>query len=130
MQRTIAHILRKIADAIEKSNVAEWEDFDVTLRPKKRNPKLIGGRGSRSKSKVYISPLEVENILEELKKASTREAALEVLERLSFTRKELEALVRPLTVHVTKDDSVQRIKEKLVEAVVGSRLNSLAIRGK
>ena len=131
MQRAVlAHILRKIADAIEKSNAAEWQDFDIELKPRKMEAKPTRGHGSRSNRGAALSPLDVENLLGQLNNVPSREAAFEILERLSFTRKELEALARPRSVHVTKDDNVQRIKEKLVEAIVGSRLNSLAIRGK
>jgi hypothetical protein len=77
-----------------------------------------------------MTSTEVENYLDQLTMAQTREAASEIIDKLNFTRKELEALARTRSVHVTKDDNVQRIKEKLVEAIVGSRLNSLAIRGK
>ena len=55
---------------------------------------------------------------------------MQILEKLDFTRRDLEAMARDRNVHVTKDDNVRRIKEKLVEVIVGSRLNSAAIRGK
>jgi hypothetical protein len=126
---TLVHILRRIADAIERSDVPEWEDFDIELKPKNMRSKLQHDHEARSNRKIGIRSDEVEDLLDQLMKAPTREAAFEILERLNFTRKELEALARPRSVHVTKDDNVQRIREKLVEAIVGSRLNSLAIRG-
>jgi hypothetical protein len=130
MQReALARILRKIAAAIEKSNVAEWDDFDIELRPRNARAKLTRDHEGQSNRKPKISPQEVEYLLEQLNRVSTREAASELLERLNLTRKELIAVARPRNVHVTKDDNVQKIKEKLVESVVGSRLNSLAIRG-
>jgi hypothetical protein len=131
MRRAIlANILRKLADAIENSNVDEQEDFDIEVKPTRMRTKPTRGHGSRSNRKTDVSPEETEDLLGQLDKVTTREAAFEVLERLELTRKELEALARPRSVHFTKDDNVQRIKEKLVEAIVGSRLNSLAIRGK
>jgi hypothetical protein len=132
MQRALlVNILRKLANAVEASNVADWEDFDIELKPSKSRSKPFGrDRETPSIKKTDLGPGEVETLLEQLLKASTREGASEILEKLNFTRKELEALARPRSVHVTKDDNVQRIKEKLIEAIVGSRLNSLAIRGK
>jgi hypothetical protein len=131
MQRSaLARILRKIANAIEQSNVADWNDFDIELKQSKSHSKLPRGYETQSTTNADIRPKEVEDLLELLAKAPTREAASEILEKLDFTRKELVALARPRSVHVTKDDNVQRIKEKLIEAIVGSRLNSLAIRGK
>ena len=88
------------------------------------------GGEKRSNRRVAINPEEVKSLLEQLKEVSTREAAYEILEKLDFTRRDLEAMARDRNVHVTKDDNVRRIKEKLVEVIVGSRLNSAAIRGK
>jgi hypothetical protein len=131
MQRAVlANILRKLADAIEASNVSEQEDFDIELKPTRIRTKPTRGHETGSNRKAAVSPAEADALLGQLDKASTREAAFEILERLDLTRKELEGLARPRSVHFTKDDNVQRIKEKLVEAIVGSRLNSLAIRGK
>jgi hypothetical protein len=129
MQRSaLANILRTIADAIEKSGIDEFEDFDVEIKPKKMRSGLPDEH--RATKKASMTSTEVENYLDQLTMAQTREAASEIIDKLNFTRKELEALARTRSVHVTKDDNVQRIKEKLVEAIVGSRLNSLAIRGK
>lgn len=125
----LARILRKVAAAIEKSNVAEWDDFDIEIRPRKSSAKLAVDQEGQSNRRPKISPNEVDYLLQQLNKSTTREAASEVLEKLNLTRKELVAVARPRNVHVTKDDDVQRIKEKLIEAAVGSRLNSLAIRG-
>jgi hypothetical protein len=72
---------------------------------------------SRANKKADLAPKEAESLLDELMKSATREAASDILDKLDLTRKEL-------------DDNVKRIKEKLIEAIVGSRLNSLAIRGK
>jgi hypothetical protein len=126
----LADILRKIADAIEKSSVDELEDFDVELTPKKMRHRALNEHESRANKKADLAPKEAESLLDELMKSATREAASDILDKLDLTRKELVDLARPRSVHVTKDDNVKRIKEKLIEAIVGSRLNSLAIRGK
>jgi hypothetical protein len=125
----LAHILRKLADAVEKSDITDWEDFDIELRSKKARYKALPAQVGRVTKKGDIRPEEIEDLLEQLTKVSTREAAFEILDKLGLTRKELEALARPRNIHVTKDDNVHRIKEKLVEAIIGSRLNSIAIRG-
>lgn len=121
----LARILRKIAAAIEKSDAVELGDFDIEFKPRK-----TGAKPSRNQlTHAKVRPNEVEYLLHQLNKSPTREAASELLEKLNLTRKELLAVARPRNVHVTKDDDVKRIKEKLVEAAIGSRLNSLAVRG-
>jgi hypothetical protein len=108
-REALARILRKIAAAIEKSNVEEWEDFDIDLRPKNARAKLPGDHGGQLNKKPKNSPEEVVSLLEQLNNVSTREAASGLLDRLNLTRKELVAVARPRNVHVTKDDNVQKI---------------------
>jgi hypothetical protein len=64
-----------------------------------------------------------------LAEAPNREAGASLLRELSLSKRELLDLARHRSLHIMKDDSLRRIEEKLVEAVIGSKLNSLAIRG-
>jgi len=118
---TLVKVLRKIAEAIKRSDVTDLENFEVELKPSK-------GRASSAKEpppqlgkRTELSSEEIRELLDKLAKSTTREEASEMLEKLNYTRKELEALARLRNVHVTKDDNVQRIKEKLLEAIIGSR---------
>ena len=74
-QTELAEILRKIADAIERSNVDAWEDFDIELKPRKMRTDPAHGGEKRSNRRVAINPEEVKSLLEQLKEVSTREAA-------------------------------------------------------
>ena len=150
MQKSIlARCLRKIADAIEKVGDSELTNFDIELKsektdqPKRRpaqkaktpEAKKIPSQESRTISttkmkKIRAGIFDIQKILEQLQKATDREMAFKILDNPDLTRIELVDLARLQSVHVTKDDSVSRIKEKLVEMAIGSRLNSLAIRGK
>ncbi len=76
-----------------------------------------------------VDPVQLEGILQKLIESSTRDEGSKLLDELDLTRKELEKLARIRDIHITKDDNVAKIKEKLVEVVIGSRLSSRAIRG-
>ena len=76
-----------------------------------------------------IDPIQLEQILGQLNELATREEGTKLLERFELSRKELERMAKLRKVHVTKDDNVERIKEKLIETIIGSRLSSRAIRG-
>jgi hypothetical protein len=120
----IARLLRRIADAVERMSDTELDKFIYGLgapSPKRRLPQT-----RKTKS---VSQNELEGVVAELHQFSTREEALDLLDRLRWSREELATLARRLNIHTTKDDNVGRIKEKLVEAVIGSRLSSAAIRG-
>lgn len=121
----IARVLRRIAYAIEGMSESELDDFIHELRggkPKKR------GLGPPKPNKARQEELEV--VVAQLQGLSTREEGLALLKQLNWTRDELTSLARRMHVHVTKDDNIGRIKDKLVETAIGSRLSSAAIRGK
>jgi hypothetical protein len=53
-----------------------------------------------------------------------------ILRDAQLTRSELEKFARSLDLPVTKKDSIARLEEKIVESLIGSRLNSRAVRGR
>lgn len=66
----------------------------------------------------------------ELSSAETTESGFSILKEERLTRVELERLARSLDLLVIKRDSAERLEEKIIEALVGSRLNSRAVRGR
>lgn len=73
---------------------------------------------------------EMAQIVKDLEQAETREDGLQVLEDSARTRKGLELIAKHLDVSVLKQDKVEYIREKIVEATIGARLRSQAIQGK
>jgi hypothetical protein len=132
MQRAlVVRILREMADAIEKQDndvlnrliLALKLDSDSrkTKTPRKATP--VRSRLSQS------NPMLLALLLRDLQEAPNRDAGSEILERSKLNRQELTDLARLTNVHVSKDNDVPKIKEKLIESIIGSRLNSRAIRG-
>jgi hypothetical protein len=72
---------------------------------------------------------DFESLIECLKLCASREAALVLLEGTALKRQQLEDLSRKLNIPIIKSDKVDRIRDKIVNNIVGSRLNSRAIRG-
>jgi hypothetical protein len=125
--RRISELLRALADAVEQSPsmLKEFlEDFSERFpaaRPASIREQKIG-RTDAEKRKA-------EEIIVVLQSSKTRDEARSRLQKYKLSRRELVEVARSRSVHITKDDSLSRIEEKLVEAVLGSRLNSEAIRG-
>jgi hypothetical protein len=65
-----------------------------------------------------------------LEEAKSTEAGLAILNSAALTRAELELMARLLELPISKHDNVSRLEEKIVAASVGTRLNSLAVRGR
>jgi hypothetical protein len=120
----LAQLLRAIADSIEKLDETQLNEFIADL--KRPRP---SGKSAAKKKHSKVDPVELEKVLAQLNELATRDEGARLLDDLDLSRKELERLARLRDIHVSKDDNVPRIKEKVVEVVIGSRLSSRAIRG-
>jgi hypothetical protein len=81
-------------------------------------------RASPSKPSVDFDQLRVN-----LTGVESREAGQEYLDEQNLSRADLQALARVLDIPVRKGDNMYAIKESIVEATIGYRLRSDAIRG-
>ena len=70
------------------------------------------------------------DLSEKLMSCPSRESGMALLDDALKTRKELEQLARHLHVHLFKEDKIETVRTKIVEATVGAVLRSEAIRGK
>ena len=75
-------------------------------------------------------PLDIEKLRASLSKAPSTSDALNVLLDANLSRRGLEEFLRLLDVPSSKNDSNKRLAEKIIEALVGSRLTSKAISGR
>ena len=93
----------------------------------------IGFKGSQRTGKPYFrtagQQADLDRLRKELEVSESTRAGLALLEEVALTRAELERMARSLELPVTKHDSVSRLEEKIVEALIGARLNSRAVRG-
>jgi hypothetical protein len=75
--------------------------------------------------------IEPSVVATELQQLSTRDAGDLLLRQKAPIRRELESLARYLNLPVQRDDTVERLRAKIVvENTIGSRLRSDAIQGK
>jgi hypothetical protein len=129
-----ARLLRRIAEALERSSPADFEDlltgkarFVVKAGPaspsegseQESAPRKRGQRNSKR-----LAGLEVR-----LRRSQSREEGLRVLASAQLSKNELEELARSMDLPVLREDDAERLRQKIVETSIGSRLNSEAIRG-
>ena len=80
----------------------------------------------KGKASVEYDP---DSIRRDLSEMSTREEGLEYLANLGLNRDSLQKLAADLDVPVTRSESVDRLRNRIVEAFIGYRLRSSAVRG-
>lgn len=118
----IVNLLRAIADVIEKSDPEQVRAIADALS--------AGVKQARSiREPTKPTHPDLSNVAKRLIAANSRQDGHAILTEYKLTRNELSQLGREHSVHIVKGDNISDIEAKIVEALVGSRLSSKAIRG-
>lgn len=121
----LASILRRLADYVDKhpdEDLAPIFRQASTLMQSDSRPK----RSPRQKS----PPLDVPGIAAQLQTLQSRDAGDALLLEKAPVKRGLEAIARFLQLPVQRDDTADRLRAKIVENTIGSRLRSEAIQGR
>lgn len=120
MTKLISDMTEEEFDALSagRATLAVLPSEDASPCTKRKLPQLKAGE------------LDLDKLRDELSTVESTEAALSIFETANLTRRQLERIARSLDLPVLKQDSTTRLEEKIIEAMVGSRLNSRAVRGK
>lgn len=116
--------LQKEIEALTDSDIKKLESGEFVL-----SLKVIKSANSLRELKTFTEQ-DSQRILDSLKDCKDRESGYEVLSSKVKTRKELEAFAKSINVHIMKQDNVDKVKEKIIEGVIGALLRSTAIQGK
>lgn len=115
--REISNFLRRLSDE-EVRQLAAGE-ARIVLDSKKTRP------STRSKERGSVN---IARTIEVLGTKATREEGLSYLEQLHLTRMNLRRLADAMDLPVPKSDTVDRLTDRIIEATIGYRLRSAAIR--
>ncbi len=122
----LASLLRRLADYIERRSDDELVPlFEQASRllPNTSNRKKFQTPAKAAKASGYT--YEIANQLREL---PSRERGEALLIDKGLNRDALEALARHLQLPVQRDDTIEKLRAKIIENVIGSRLRSDAIQ--
>lgn len=118
--------LRRLVDAVERLSEDDIsklgdESYSIEIRlTRKRN------------KEETISPIQetdLANVIEKLTGFANREEAQHFLNANFPTRKSVELIARKLDIPISKQDKVETLRDKVIEATVGARVRSQAIQG-
>jgi hypothetical protein len=120
-----AEILRRVSNFLRSLTEAQIDDL-IEGRVKI----TLTGHPSRAQSAKARSSSEedVERIISELTGKSTRAEGIALLDNLGLTRASLRDIALAMKLPVPKTDTVSELKDRIVEATIGYRLRSDAIR--
>jgi hypothetical protein len=75
------------------------------------------------------SDIDIPNVASEITSLVSREQAQKFLDENFNSRKRLEQIARYLNIPILKNDKVETLRDKIIEATVGAKLRSQAIQG-
>lgn len=129
----VASVLRALADLIEGADEASVRQLLAGHANLRVVPATDQAPQRRSGPKMEKgSAIRWERITEvhgRLRDVQSLEAAYQILEDAALSRKEVESLARLVDVPVRKDVRIAGLEGLIVNATVGGRLNSRAIKG-
>ncbi len=122
-----AAVLARIATFIRSLSPSQ---IDGLVRGEMRLALVDKDELIRSRSHRFQASLpDPELIRQTLSQLTTREEGLAYLSSLELTKPSLERLAAAFDLPVRKTDTVEKLKDRIVEATIGYRLRSEAIRG-
>lgn len=124
LSKLILEALAEQASQLTEADIQKLEKgtHELTLSLVKKKTTLIGG--------AELSEAHMVELLSNLQNCESREQGHELISGALKNKKELEQFAKHLDVLVLKQDKVDQIKEKIIEATVGAILRSNAIQGK
>jgi hypothetical protein len=127
----IGQVFSALARALKRLSRDDIELFrkgQLELRfvptDERRSTKREGQKSKRP------APFDAGRLVEALRATTSREEAQQLLLNPGVSVPELRTLARMLDAAVLKDDAAERLRAKVVEAAIGFRLRSEAIRGR
>ncbi|WP_162641558.1 hypothetical protein [Streptosporangium sp. 'caverna'] len=124
--RYVAIILQQVARLIKGLPSEDLEDL-----AKGRKKIIIEERTKRSKSITsgQIEASDLEQIREALSEFGERDSGKEYLNRLDLSKANLQELAYFMDLPIPKSDTIDSIKDRIIESTIGYKLRSQAIRG-
>jgi len=120
-----ASAIRRVAKALERMTEDELSrltdpNCEIEIRVIRRRSKEEAPAGAA---------LDLNEIVTKLTMLPSRGDASTFLESTFETKRTLDQIARHLDVPVLKQDKVETLRDKIIEATVGARLRSEAIKG-
>lgn len=121
----LSNALRRIINALDRLSEDEFsklidESYIVEIRlTRKRN----------KDENPAVLETDLSELVSRLTNFASREEAQRFLDGNCSTRKALEPIARSLDIPILKQDKVEVLRDKIIEATTGARIRSQAIQG-
>lgn len=104
------------------------EQVDDLIAGKVRLALTQNSERRRASKRGSAAKIDVAHIREELMNRKTREEGIDFLNELALPRNSLQEIAAAMDLPTPRSDTVERLKDRIIEATIGYRLRSNAIR--
>ena len=122
-----AEVLRKVSSFLRTLTPEEVDDL-IAGKVRITLTSRVGRSAYPRRSAIH--KLDTDLIRRQLRDKATREDGFAFLESLELTRDSLRAIATALDLPTPKSDTVGKLKDRIIEATIGYRLRSDAIRSR
>lgn len=111
----------KAFELLSENDIKKLESGEYSL-----NLKVI--KKNSSNNEILLSKDIIQSLLDQLKLLTDRKKGYDLLTSALQTKKELEYFAKINDIYITKKDNSNKIKEKIIEGIIGASLRSMAIQ--
>lgn len=117
---------RRITEALDSLSEEELRrlsdpQYSVEIRAIRRRIK--------DESSILPPDISVEDAIAQITALPSRQDAQTLLDKKFSSKKTLEVIARKLDIPIVRQDKVEDLRDKIIEATVGARIRSQAIQG-
>lgn len=123
---TVLTVFRRISEALDSLSAEEIQRLSdplYTLEIRAVRKRI------REESASNMASEDADAVIKALTMLANRQEAQALLDSRFPTKKNLEAIARRLDIPIVRQDKVEELRDKIVEATVGARIRSQAIQG-
>lgn len=124
-----ADIIRRVLDAAERGEIDYLTQLKQASRRKASDGKQTHAKQEAMEFGRFGAKFTTEDILEEIEKFTTVQALAEHLRTKYVTRSDIDSVARAIQVPSPKTLDYESVIERVVDATLGYKMRSKAIRG-
>lgn len=125
-ETNVSIVFRRILEAL---NSLSGEEINNLSDPLYSVEVRVVRRQSKEELTLFSADINVEDAINEVSVLATRQEAQALLDEKYLSRKALEPIARKLDIPIMRQDKVEVLRDKIIEATVGARIRSQAIQG-
>lgn len=126
LKTNVLVVLRRLVEALDSLSEEELKkmsdpQYSIEFKAIRRR--------SKDESKLHFTDANAEEAITQLSMFSSRQDAQVMLDDKYPSKKVLEVIARKLDIPITRQDKIEDLRDKIVEATVGAKIRSQAIQG-